>query len=124
MRRLMGAVAALVLCGCSEAPRPIPKETSSYYYGYITRGKAFGVSVGSTREAARATLVERKFEYNYEGGCDFALQQLMECTQNMTSDFYDAREMLRGRGTVAVIFAGDRVQAIAWDFNLLPYVDF
>jgi hypothetical protein len=78
--------------------------------------------VGANREAARAIL-GRQFSYIAPVGCEAELSELISCRSDLTADLYAGHEFLRTHGNVYVIYSGDAVRAIAWQFYFLPYID-
>ena len=56
-------------------------------------------------------------------GCGSELHDLISCKSDLTADLYEGHELLRTHGNVYVIYSGDTVKAVAWQFYLLPYID-
>ena len=122
-RSALCAIAAgtLALYACNRSGSITP-DTSTFYYGHIIHGSAFGISVGTKREVAKAIL-DRRFPYIGPVGCGSELHDLISCKSDLTADLYEGHEFLRTHGNVYVIYSGDTVKAVAWQFYLLPYID-
>ncbi len=113
---------AASVSGCTHAPKPIPVGTNSYYYGRIDAGSKFGVTVGDTRETARARMTKAGYAYNADIGCENFFKDISGCAGDERADSYSLKEAVR-HGNIDLQYRDGRVVAILWDFNLLPSVD-
>jgi len=99
------------------------------YYGYITHGGKFGVSIGQAAADAQVVLREReKFEYRGSADCS-QLGRLIECRKGQKYDIYGSGASVRNGVPVSTGFlrlevgaTGD-IKAIIWRFYLLPSLD-
>lgn len=111
------------VAACSQTPNPIPVGTDTTYYGNIATGGKFGVKIGDSRAAARATLEKQGFLYFREGGCSHRVRTLTACAGVLRTDLYDVDQFLR-RGLLVLVLDGERIGGMVWDFQALPATDF
>lgn len=107
-----------LLYGCTEAPAPIPPGTDTYFYGYIIEGEKFGIKVGDS-----SAEVEKKINPVFFGDetlteCGHNLLILIgNCDANTMVNCYFVDKIPR-YGFIFILFEGDTVAGIAWQFDL------
>ncbi len=106
-------LATSVLPTCAQ-PRPIPRGTDTSFYGYISAGARFGVSIGDTREVAHGALVGQGFSFSGTTDCgETSLQYELGCERGATFDIYDKHQGL-GHDTVFLEVREERIAMIGW----------
>ncbi len=116
------SITGLVSSGCSQ-PTPIPSGADTKFYGNISEGGKFGVSIGTTRKVSRAAMEAKAFEFSGTTTCgESGLREEIACDPDDVFDFYHKHRTL-GHDTVFIRVYDDRVMTIGWSFNLL-HVDF
>jgi hypothetical protein len=103
------------LDACSRTPEPIPPGTDTPYYGFITRGEKFGVSIGDLEGAARSSI--RNARYDGAEPCAEYLAETINCREGELFQAYRAQWPLRD-GVFWLRISSGRVSAIAWTFSL------
>lgn len=122
----MRAVAAIIaislfslgLSACSQ-PRPIPSGTDTRFYGNISRGEKFGVSVGAVRKVARTAMEARGYDLAGTTTCaESGVQEDVACAPADVFDIY-GRHRGSGHETIFLEIRDDKVVRIGWSFTLL-----
>ena len=111
---------AVAIMGCVQAqPIPIPLGTNTRNYGYIANGNKFGLSIGQSRDAARAVMEDQDYKYSGAVLCqDSSLESEIGCRTNEIFDVYDKNRGI-GHETIFMHVDGDRVSKIGWSFIAL-----
>lgn len=117
------SVALIPATACSRTPNPISVGVDTMYYGYITSGHKFGVTIGDTRKSARHVLESRGYHFGGEGSCDSRMQQLIHCTSDYRDDIYRVSEFMKD-GFIFLQVQNETIVAIVWKFEAIRNPDF
>ncbi|MEE9330579.1 MAG: hypothetical protein V3V30_10610 [Parvularculaceae bacterium] len=113
-------VAAIVAL---QTPNPISVGSNMPYYGYITSGSKFGVSVGMPTRDAQAVLEQNGFSYGGQVACIGTISRLIVCKNSQKFELYWVKHTWR-HGLIYVDVQNGMVSSIIWNFRLLPHIDF
>lgn len=106
----------LAAAACTKTPEPIEKGADTPYYGYITSGEKFDITVGQSRQAAKDTLAAGKLAFYGQEKCEDKTHRKIDCAPGDTFDVYRKKGIIKN-GFIYVVFEGDTVTAVAWSFN-------
>jgi hypothetical protein len=114
---------AIVMAVFLKTPQSIPVGANTPYYGYITSGKRFDVSIGDAASETEISLEEKGFRYNGRTNFTPGLCRYISCKDNQIFDIYRVKQTWR-HGYIYIEVKESVVTAIIWDFSLLPNIDF
>ena len=91
--------------------------------GYVTSGEKFGIKIGASQADARKALDLQGSNYIDQEDCK-SISSIIRCEPQSRNDAYDINKLIY-HGKIYILLDADyKVNAIAWDFHILPYVDF
>lgn len=118
--RLVQLAALCSLTVACAQPRPIPIGSDTSFYGYLTTGVKFDVSIGDEQSTARSVIEGRGFDFVRETDCaeSVRLQEDLACSAGDRYELYD-RHAGSGHEWIYVGVTGGHVRSMAWSFSIL-----
>lgn len=114
------------LTSCSDAKTfPIPEGTHKRFYGNITSGSEFGISIGMSKSDAKEIL---SLKFRYDGdqqACTRYAERLIDCNEkdNLNHSSYRVKQFGRD-GQILVFHSAGKVHRIVWNFTFFENLIF
>jgi hypothetical protein len=117
------AVVPVIIWTLIRPSYPMQSGTDRPLAGYIVSGEKFGVKIGDHQAESNIILEKSGVEYINQEDCK-SISYLVNCKLDSKNSAYSVSRGFYHGKIFLILGKNERVDAIAWEFYIIPHIDF